>query len=214
MLVPVAAAAVVLTAALSGYVLVKFYGVMFLGQPREEKLAEAHDAGLWERIGLVWLAAGCVLLGVRRSTSFARSTPVTAAARRLAFGGAAPAAGSSRADQPGPRELQRRSVFLAAVASPTCCSRGSSVRAFFHGRTRRAPPWDCGFPGSTPRMQDTAEGFGQPVKQVFDPFFRIEGEVLRPFDRAPRYRETASKTGCGTGSTADRPRASSASPRS
>src|SRR5262245_18332161 len=64
MLVPVAAAAIALAAALSAYVMVKFYGVVFLGQPREEKLAEAHDAGIWERIGLVWLAAGCVLLGI------------------------------------------------------------------------------------------------------------------------------------------------------
>ena len=54
MLVPVAAAVIALTAALSGYVMVKFYGVVFLGQPREARLAEAHDAGLWERIGLLW----------------------------------------------------------------------------------------------------------------------------------------------------------------
>ena len=37
MLVPVAAAAVALAAALAGYVMVKFYGVVFLGQPRELK---------------------------------------------------------------------------------------------------------------------------------------------------------------------------------
>ena len=64
MLIPVAAAAVALTAALAGYVMVKFYGVVFLGQPREEKLASAHDCGPWERVALVWLAAWCVLLGV------------------------------------------------------------------------------------------------------------------------------------------------------
>jgi hypothetical protein len=37
-------------------------------------------------------------------------------------------------------------------------------------------------------MQDTAEGFGQPVRQVFEPFFRIERELPTPFDAAPRYR--------------------------
>jgi hypothetical protein len=36
-------------------------------------------------------------------------------------------------------------------------------------------------------MQDTAEGFGQPVKQIFEPFFRIERVMPDPFDRAPRY---------------------------
>ena len=37
-------------------------------------------------------------------------------------------------------------------------------------------------------MQDTAEGFGQPIRQIFEPFFRIEREVPSPFDKAPRYR--------------------------
>jgi formate hydrogenlyase subunit 3/multisubunit Na+/H+ antiporter MnhD subunit len=64
MLIPVAAAAIALAAALAGYVMVKFYGVVFLGQPRETSLATAHDAGIWERAGLVWLAAGCIALGV------------------------------------------------------------------------------------------------------------------------------------------------------
>ncbi|MGN2393482.1 hydrogenase 4 subunit B, partial [Pelomicrobium sp. G1] len=41
-----------------------FYGVIFLGQPREETLKEAHDAGPWELAGLAWLALQCVLLGV------------------------------------------------------------------------------------------------------------------------------------------------------
>ena len=44
--------------------MVKFYGVIFLGQPREAKLAHAHDADRLERLGLVWLALGCVVLGV------------------------------------------------------------------------------------------------------------------------------------------------------
>src|SRR6185312_10765559 len=55
---------IALCAALSGYVMVKFFGVVFLGQPREPALAHARDAGILERIGLVWLALGCVLLGV------------------------------------------------------------------------------------------------------------------------------------------------------
>src|SRR5688572_16995925 len=64
MLVPLGSAALVLAAALSGYVMVKFFGVIFLGQHREEKLREAHDAGLWERAALAWFAAGCVGLGL------------------------------------------------------------------------------------------------------------------------------------------------------
>jgi len=64
-----------------------------------------------------------------------------------------------------------------------------SVRVFYHGRVRRSGPWDCGFPYLDSRMQDTAEGFGQPVRHVFEPFFRITLETPLPLDSRPRYRE-------------------------
>jgi hypothetical protein len=64
------------------------------------------------------------------------------------------------------------------------------VRRFYHGRVRRAPPWDCGYAAQTARMQDTAEGFGQPIRQIFEPFFRMQRELPTPFDKEPRYRVT------------------------
>jgi hypothetical protein len=41
-------------------------------------------------------------------------------------------------------------------------------------------------------MQDTAEGFGQPIRQVFEAFFRIERHLPTPFDEKPRYFVSAS----------------------
>jgi hypothetical protein len=61
------------------------------------------------------------------------------------------------------------------------------VRRFYHGRVRRSAPWDCGFPRLDSRMQDSAEGFGQPIKQIFEPFFRIERSHPSPFDARPFY---------------------------
>ena len=37
-------------------------------------------------------------------------------------------------------------------------------------------------------MQDTAEGFGQPILQIFSPFFAITREMPSPFDPSPRYQ--------------------------
>jgi hypothetical protein len=37
-------------------------------------------------------------------------------------------------------------------------------------------------------MQDTAEGFGQPIRQIFEPVFRMQRELPSPFDARPRYR--------------------------
>jgi hypothetical protein len=39
-------------------------------------------------------------------------------------------------------------------------------------------------------MQDTAEGFGQPIRHIFQPFFLISRELPTPFDANPRYRVT------------------------
>ena len=39
-------------------------------------------------------------------------------------------------------------------------------------------------------MQDTAEGFGQPIRQIFEPFFRMHRELPTPFDDRPHYRVT------------------------
>jgi hydrogenase-4 component B len=64
MLLPLGAAALALCGALAAYAMVKFYGVIFLGQPRDENISHAHDAGLMERAGMIWLALGCLMLGL------------------------------------------------------------------------------------------------------------------------------------------------------
>jgi hypothetical protein len=36
-------------------------------------------------------------------------------------------------------------------------------------------------------MQDSAEGFGQPIRHIFQPFFDIDRQLPAPEDPAPRY---------------------------
>jgi formate hydrogenlyase subunit 3/multisubunit Na+/H+ antiporter MnhD subunit len=188
MLLPLGAAVVALAAALAAYVMVKFYGVIFLGAHRESSLERAHDCGILERIGLGWLAAGCLARGLLPVQVLA----VLDAAPELLIG--------SRLEQSSER------WWLLAPATSTRASYGPmvfflvvlavvivtmlTVRLFYHRRIRRSAPWDCGFGRLTPRMQDTAEGFGQPIRHVFDGFFRVDRELPTPFDRAPKYRVT------------------------
>ena len=80
-------------------------------------------------------------------------------------------------------------LFLLGVAVGSALA-WLLVRRLYHGRLRRSPAWDCGFPWQTARMQDTAEGFGQPIRQIFEPFFRMERVLPSPFDAKPRYRVT------------------------
>ncbi|MDY0067231.1 MAG: hydrogenase 4 subunit B [Steroidobacteraceae bacterium] len=185
MLLPLGAAMLVLAAALAGYVMVKFYGVIFLGQPRESALRNAHDAGVRERIGLAWLALGCVLLGLLPNQVIAHLQIVT---RQLGF------ASLPISDAPwwlleplAEREASYAPlVFLAAILLIVVLTT-YGVRLFYHERVRQADPWDCGFGRLDSRMQDTAEGFGQPIRRLFQPFFFMRRELPGPRDAKPRY---------------------------
>ena len=186
MLLPLGAAVVALAAALAAYVMVKFFGVIFLGQPREATLLRAHDASGLERIGLAWLALGCIVLGLI-------PTQVVAALRivvnRLAHVDLPDPTAPWWLLEPLPGRLASYSglVFLLAVAAVVALTI-LGVRLFYHQRVRRAAAWDCGFARLDPRMQDTAEGFGQPIRHIFEPFFAMRRELPSPFDRAPRYQ--------------------------
>jgi formate hydrogenlyase subunit 3/multisubunit Na+/H+ antiporter MnhD subunit len=186
MLLPLGAAVVALAAALAGYVMVKFFGIIFLGQPREPSLAQAHDAGGFEKTGLAWLAAGCVLLGVLPNQVIAALGTAT-----TQLIGAAPASAGQSWWMLAPlpeRAVSYAPLVLLAVIAGVIAMTFLIVRLVYRRPVRRAPPWDCGFARLDPRMQDTAEGFGQPIRHIFVSFFRMERELPSPLDAAPRYR--------------------------
>ncbi len=187
MLIPVVAALIALVAALSGYVMVKFFGVVFLGQPREPTLAEAHDAGRAERLGMLWLAAGCTALGLLPAQVIGLIDPVTRRLVGAGLGEAVSASGWLLVPMSVDRASYGPVIFLLGVAASFALTY-ALVRRFYHGRLRRAAPWDCGFRWQNARMQDTAEGFGQPIRQIFEPLYRMQRELPTPFDEHPRYR--------------------------
>lgn len=187
LVVPVAAAAVALTAALAGFALVKFYGIIFLGQMREPSLKEAHDAGPLEKLGLVWLAGLTLAIGALPGALILK---LDAATRQLLGKGLA-----ERVIEQGwwllaPISPERASyaplVFLATIAA-TLLLGGWLVRRFYHGRVRHSPAWDCGYHFQGPRMQDTAEGFSQPIRRIFEPMFRMQRHFPSIHDRQPIY---------------------------
>ncbi len=144
-----------------------------------------HDAGIWERIGLGWLAFGCVVLGLAPVFVVRQLDLVTQVLVGRGLGNAAPGWLFLA-----PVDIERASYspvyFLLAVLGVMLVT-ALVVHRFYHGRLRRGPAWDCGFPAQTSRMQDTAEGFGQPIRRIFEPFFRIERELPSAFDTHPRY---------------------------
>jgi formate hydrogenlyase subunit 3/multisubunit Na+/H+ antiporter MnhD subunit len=185
MLVPLGAAVLALTVALAAYVMVKFYGVIFLGQPREASLVDAHDADWLERLGLAWLAFGCVLIGILPQLALRAASAVTG---KLLGQVVRPSSGFWWIAPIAPQQASYSGLLLLAGIIGVFGITFVLVRVIAHGRVRRTAPWDCGYPWQTARMQDTAEGFGQPIRHIFGPFFRMERDLPSPSDIAPRYR--------------------------
>lgn len=187
MIVPVAAALVALVAALAGFAMVKFYGIVFLGQMREPALREAHDAGIWERTGLVWLAGLTLALGVFPSTVIGF---IDAATRQLLGAGLAEKVREHGWWMLAPISPERASyeplIFLATIVVAVLFGR-QLVHRLYHGRMRRSPAWDCGYVFQGPRAQDTAEGFSQPIRRIFEPMFRMDRHFPSIRDEKPFY---------------------------
>ncbi|HEY3326304.1 MAG TPA: hydrogenase 4 subunit B [Novimethylophilus sp.] len=188
MMLPLGAAALALAAALAAYAMVKFYGIIFLGRPRGLDPGAAHDAGAWERLGLTWLAAGCVLLGLFPASVILQLDAVTRLLTGQALGNSAAHSGWLWLTPVAEERASYSPMILLLVIAGGLALTFLAVRKFYHGRLRRGPAWDCGYPQQTARMQDSAEGFGQPIKQIFEQFFGISRELPSPFDAQPHYR--------------------------
>jgi formate hydrogenlyase subunit 3/multisubunit Na+/H+ antiporter MnhD subunit len=187
MVVPVAAALVVFIAALAGFAMVKFYGIIFLGQMREPALKDAHDAGPWEKLGLAWLALITLLLGILPSTVILR---IDAATRQMLGTGLADKLHEHGWWMLAPISAEQASyeplIFLVTITATLLLGRWL-VRRLYHGRVRRTAAWDCGYFFQGPRAQDTAEGFSQPIRRIFEPMFRMERHFPTARDPEPYY---------------------------
>ncbi len=187
MIVPVGAALVALVAALAGFAMVKFFGIIFLGQMREENLKDAHDAGWWERAGLAWLGLITVLLGVLPTTAISHINAATHQLLGVGLGERLAAQGwwMLAPISPG-RASYEPVIFLCVIAASVLLGRWL-VRRLYHGRVRRTQAWDCGYWFQGPRAQDTAEGFSQPIRRIFEPMFRMERHFPGVRDEKPYY---------------------------
>jgi formate hydrogenlyase subunit 3/multisubunit Na+/H+ antiporter MnhD subunit len=187
MIIPLGAAVLALVAALAAYVMVKFYGVIFLGQMREPQLAQAEDCGRLERLGLLWFAAGCIVLGLVPSFMLDALNPISSLLLHSPVETPPATPWWLLAPVSAHRASYGPVIFLLGIVLVVLAT-VLVIKRLYHGRIRRVEPWACGYSPITPRMQDTAEGFGQPIRHIFEPFFRMRRVLPSPFDAQPHYR--------------------------
>ncbi len=176
-LIPVAAAALALTAALAAACFVKVYGTIFLGQARSRNSAKAQEIGDKGMLaGLSILASLCFLFGIFpamviqllnqvSSQILGQSSANTIAADWLWL---APIS-ANHASYAAPFVLC--GVIIAGGISFKYLRRDPAMTL------RKSDSWDCGYGGLTPRMQYGCTAFSMPFRRIFAYIWQIEEKI-------------------------------------
>jgi hydrogenase-4 component B len=189
-LVPIVAAVLALSGALTGMCFVKVYGIAFLGQHRHEFADKPREASGCERAGMLWLTLGCFALGLFPVFMIGWLNKVSLALIKTGLSEEAMAAGWLWLVPTSSAQASYSPVVFLLVIATVFGLTFIVVRHVYHGRLRRADPWDCGFPAQTSRMQDSADAFGQPIRHIFAPAYLIQREIPRPDDPQPVFRQS------------------------
>lgn len=152
----------------------KAFGIVFLGEPRTEQAAHAHEADWMIRIPLLVLAAACVSVGL-----FApRFVALTGSAVSIVTGISAAEVQSQMSFAMGPlfSVVLTGGFFLLAVVLLVWL-RGRILS----GRTvGESSTWDCGYSRPAPSMQYTASSFAQPLVRTFETLVRPTMKLEKP----------------------------------
>jgi hydrogenase-4 component B len=166
----------------------KAFGIAFLGEPRSEEAAHAHEAGAALRLPLLVLGAGCVVLGlgaplaIRALEGVVQSlTGLPAETLQMHLGFAA----SSLA------MLERVAAVLIALGLGLALLR----KALLSGRSvEQSGTWGCGYARPTARMQYSSTSYVQPLTDLFELFLQTRRRFVPPAGIFPRDAELSTQT--------------------
>jgi hydrogenase-4 component B len=172
--------ALALIGGLAATCFVKAFGVVFLGEPRTEAAAKAHEAGSLMRAPMVVGALLCLALGLWPSGGVRLVAPAAALFGRISDSSPSAAALSA---------ITRVSAVLLALVLLL----GLVRLVLLRGRpVAQAATWGCGYAAPTPRMQYTAASFAQPILALFGPVIHSRIDQRGPdgyFPAGARYEE-------------------------
>jgi hydrogenase-4 component B len=161
------------TGALALACFVKVCGVVFLGAPRSDAAAHAHECGPLMRGGMLLLAGGCVAIGLAPVLFWPAVARAVGAWRPVWSG----------ADAPAPLfTLGLAHVALAVLAATAAFWLWRRARR--HGFSR-ALTWDCGYAAPAARMQYTAGSFAATITEWFAWILRPARHDHRPTELFP-----------------------------
>ncbi len=181
---PVAVAAVALTAGLAVATFVKAFGVGFLAKPRSDAAAGATESPVSMLAGMGLAGAACAVLALAPTVvlpGVGRVASAIAGSGRPAVTGAVTLRLNGIAGSLSPLLLAL--ALLVAMVLAVGVVRLLAVR-----RTHRAARlWDCGAGPLSARMEYTATSFAEPLQRVFDDVVAPETDVDVTHHEESRY---------------------------
>jgi formate hydrogenlyase subunit 3/multisubunit Na+/H+ antiporter MnhD subunit len=152
----------------------KAFGIVFLGEPRSDHVAQAHEADWTMRVPMLALAAGCVLIGLLAPIAVGCLQPVLESVTGLH----PEVIGLNLAATTNTLLF----VVIGSVAFLLLLSALILVRrSLLAGRrVEQGTTWGCGYPQPTARIQYTASSFAQPLTNLFRPLLGTRKRIVRP----------------------------------
>ena len=169
------------TGALALAAFVKAAAIVFLGAPRTQAAAHAHECGWWMRAPMLALAGICACLALAPAAVWPFISRLLGAWRSSWNGGKPPAS------------LVTLGWTQLAVAASVAVA---AVTLWFRARAngmRRALTWDCGYAAPTARMQYTAGSFAALVVGWFGWVLQPERRLHWPRGPLPRQADFAER---------------------
>ena len=187
LIIPMGAALLALTAALSAACFVKAFGVAFLGHWRGHHNPHIHETDWSMRSAMMMAALTCLFLGIL-PTLYIEWMDILAERLVGAKLAASAAAGGWMWLTPVAPE---RASYSGIVVFMGILAIYGIVYFILHvnpGKIHRRPIWDCGFEKLTNRMQYNATSFSMPIRRIFGFLFKIKEEAgLAPQSAHPAF---------------------------
>jgi hydrogenase-4 component B len=183
----VVAGALALIGGFAAVCFTKAFGIAFLGEPRSERAAHAHEAAPAMRISMVTLAAACVAIGLTGPLLLRLLLPAIGQLTGVAIDLSADVAWASAA-------LSR--VAFLSLGGVLLVAALAWLRARLLARrvVGAAGTWDCGYLAPAPRMQYTASSFADPVVRLFRFFLRTRQSFSPPEGLFPKSASFSTET--------------------
>src|SRR6266849_4589920 len=187
-LFPLAGSMLALTGALAAACFVKAFAITFLALPRGAKSNSVREAPRSMVVGMGYLTAVCVVLGLGATWFLPAFDPLTEqllgqriGSNLISSHGWVLSAGTPHGGMVSTSVI---AIALLLLLIPALLVVSIAARRF---ASKRGPAWDCGLPGLTEDNEDTATASSKALRMIFSVLYQPRREIQAVFDVSPYF---------------------------